>query len=85
MAPAYDLNPTLGTYQSLLINSSTNESNLQILLDSCKEYMINKEEAQAIIGEVMMGIGQWEAIAVKLGISKREIDMFQNIYKRNRL
>ena len=47
--------------------------------------MINKEEAQAIIGEVMMGIGQWEAIAVKLGISKREIDMFQNIYKRNRL
>ena len=47
--------------------------------------MINKEEAQAIIGEVMMGIGQWEAVAVKLGISKREIDMFQNIYKRNRL
>ena len=85
LAPAYDLNPTLGTYQSLLINSSTNESNLQILLDSCKEYMINKEEARAIIGEVMMGIGQWEAVAVKLGISKREIDMFQNIYKRNRL
>lgn len=83
LAPAYDMNPTLSEYQSLLINSSTNESNPQILLDSCEEYMIGKEEARTIIGEVMEGVSKWRTIAVNLGISKREIDMFTHVYNKS--
>jgi serine/threonine-protein kinase HipA len=77
------MNPTLSEYQSLLINSSTNESNPQILLDSCEEYMIGKEEARTIIGEVMEGVSKWRTIAVNLGISKREIDMFTHVYNKS--
>ncbi len=80
LSPAYDMNPTLSEYQSLLINSSTNESNLKILLESCEEYMISKDEAQNIIVEVMNGVSKWRIIAVCLGIGKREIDMFEQIY-----
>ena len=85
LAPAYDMNPTLSEYQSLLINSSTNESNLQILLDSSEEYMISREEALTIITEVLKGISKWQAIAVGLGISKREIDMFRHVYSKGLL
>jgi serine/threonine-protein kinase HipA len=80
LSPAYDMNPTLSEYQSLLINSSTNKSNLKILLESCEEYMISKDEAQKIIVEVMNGVSKWRTIAVCLGIGKREIDMFEQIY-----
>ena len=83
LSPAYDMNPTLCEYQSLLINSSTNESNLQILYDSCEEYMISKAEARTIIDEVVKGVNKWQRIAVGLGISKREIDMFRHVYERN--
>lgn len=82
LSPAYDMNPTLCEYQSLLINSSTNESNLQILYDSCEEYMISKTEARTIIDEVINGVSKWQSIAVGLGISKREIDMFRHVYDK---
>lgn len=85
LSPAYDMNPTLCKYQSLLINSSTNESNLQILYDSCEEYMISKAEARTIIDEVINGVSKWQSIAVGLGISKREIDMFRHVYDKNLL
>lgn len=84
LAPAYDMNPTLSEYQSLLINSSTNESNLQILLDSAEEYMISYNDARTIIEEVVDGVSKWRDIAVGLGISKREIDMFQHVYSKFR-
>lgn len=83
LSPAYDMNPTLSEYQSLLINSSTNEANLQILLDSCEEYMIGRDEAFAIIKDVVRGVAKWKDVAVGLGISKREIDIFAQVYNRS--
>ena len=52
LSPAYDMNPTLNEYQALLINSTTNHADLQVLLDSSEEYMIGKDEAVHIIEEV---------------------------------
>ncbi len=78
LAPAYDMNPTLNDYQSILINSTTNESNLQILLDSSEQYIINRNDAEKIIDEVVGSLQQWESLATRLGISKREIEMFQS-------
>ena len=80
LAPAYDLNPTLNTYQSLLINSSTNEANLDILLNSCEEYMIPKTDAKQIIESVIKGVSKWKAIATSLNISKREISILEKCF-----
>ena len=82
LSPAYDMNPTLNDYQALLINSSTNHADLQVLLDSSEEYMIGKEEGRRIIDEVKDGVSKWKAIAVRLGIAKREIDVFEFVYNR---
>ena len=56
------------------------KSELDILLDSCEEYMINHNDAEKIISEVKSAVAKWREVAVSLGIAKREIDMFEQIY-----
>ena len=79
MSPAYDMNPTLNEYQSLLITSTSNKADLHILLDACEEYMIGRKVAEGIIQEVVCAIKDWRSIAIRLGISKREMDMFTGV------
>jgi len=79
LSPAYDLNPTSNEYQSLLINSSTNKSDLNLLLGSSEEYMIGKEEASKIIQEVTNAIKGWQKMADSLGIAKREMELLGQI------
>lgn len=81
LAPAYDLNPTFNDHQSLLINATTNRSDLQLLLASSEEYMISKEEATRIIEEVKDGVSQWRSMATRIGIAKREMDLFAQVFE----
>ena len=79
LSPAYDMNPTTNEYQSLLITSSTNKSDLNLLLDASEEYMIGKEEAAKIIQEVTDSVKSWRRIATMLGIAKREMELLEQI------
>ena len=83
LSPAYDMNPTLNEYQALIINSKTNRADLQVLLDSSEEYMIGKEEVGRIINEVKDGVRHWKSIATRLGIAKREMDVFEQVYQHS--
>ena len=83
LSPAYDMNPTLNEHQALLINSTTNHADLQVLRDSSEEYMIGKDEAVHIIEEVKDGVKCWKSIATRLGIAKREMDVFEQVYQRS--
>ena len=78
LSPAYDMNPTTNEYQSLLITSSTNKSDLNLLLEASEEYMIGKEEAAKIIDEVTDAVKGWRRMAANLGIAKREMELFEN-------
>ena len=81
LSPAYDMNPTLNSHQSLLINSKTNVSDLSVLINSCDEYMLTAQIAKNIINEVVEAIKDWRNIATKIGISKREISLFENVFE----
>ena len=83
LSPAYDMNPTLNEYQSLLINESSNKADIHVLLDSCESYMIKKEDAENIIQEVQAAVSKWENLAIQLQIPGREIDMFKERFKLN--
>lgn len=76
LSPAYDINPTLQENQSLLINRSTNESDLNILLESADDYMLSKNKAVRIISEVKEAMKSWQTEARRIGIPIRDIDMF---------
>ena len=79
MSPAYDMNPTLNEYQSLLITPTSNKADLHILLDACEKYMIGRKVAEDIIQDVANVVKDWRSIAIRLGISKREMDMFTGV------
>lgn len=81
LSPAYDMNPTLNSHQNLLINSKTNVSDLSVLVNSCDEYMLTAQVAKNIINEVVEAIKDWRIIANKIGISKREISLFENVFE----
>lgn len=76
LSPAYDINPTLADNQSLLINWSTSESNLDTLLASAGEYMLSSDKAESIITEVKTAMKSWRTEARRLGLPQRDIDMF---------
>lgn len=83
LSPAYDMNPTLNEYQSLLINESSNKADIRTLLESCESYMIKKEVAENIIRQVQAAVAGWENLAVLLQIPAREVTMFKNRFKLN--
>ena len=85
LAPAYDMNPTLNEYQSLLINSYTNKSDLNELLNSCEEYMLQKQTGHEIIGEVLDAVKGWRRLATRLGIAKSEQERFSSVFDRQNL
>lgn len=82
LSPAFDMNPTLNEYQSLLITSTTNKADLGLLMEAAEEYMIGREEACEIINEVKEAVASWRGIATGLGIAKREIDLFGQVLDR---
>ena len=79
LSPAYDMNPTLNEYQSLLISATSNKADLGILLDACVDYMLNRKTVEHIVSEVINVVKEWRGLAVRLGISKREMDMFRGV------
>lgn len=79
LSPAYDMNPTLNEYQSLLISSTSNKADLGILLNACGDYILNRKTAEKIISEVIEAVKGWRGLATRLGISKREMDMFTGV------
>jgi serine/threonine-protein kinase HipA len=70
------MNPTLSRHQSLMISEESNESDVRLLLGACESYMLPRATAEQIITEVETAVSAWRELAVRLGISKREIDWF---------
>lgn len=79
LSPAYDMNPTLNEYQSLLISADSNKADLSILLDACEDYMINRKTAEKIVSEVVEAVKGWRELAIGLGLPKREMEMFAGV------
>lgn len=82
LSPAYDINPTLSDSQSLLINCNTNESDLNILLESSGDYLLSAKRAKDIINEVKIAMKSWRHEARKLPLPQRDIDMFASRFDK---
>ena len=50
--------------------------------DACEEYMIGRKVAEGIIREVVGAVKEWRSIAIRTGISKREMEMFADVLDR---
>jgi serine/threonine-protein kinase HipA len=69
----------LNEYQSLLISADSNNANLNVLLGACEDYMLNRKTAEKIVSEVIDAVKNWRELAIRLGLSKREMEMFAGV------
>ncbi len=75
-SPAYDLNPSDFSTQSLLISRDSNESSLDVLLDAAGDYMLSAGQAKQIIDEVCAAMTNARQVARQCGISDHEMARF---------
>ena len=76
LSPAYDINPTLNTSQSLLISSVSNQAAFSQLRAAAEDYLLTRETADAILAEVQAVLVDWSSLATHIGIPRREIAQF---------
>ena len=76
LSPAYDLNPTTRENQSLLINDSSDASDLSILLRSATDYFMTKDRAETVIREVIAAVADWRTTAAELRLPRRDAELF---------
>jgi len=75
-SPAYDLNPTNMTTQSLLINRDSNESSIAQLREAYADYLLMQDEAEQVIDKVQKAVGDWRKVATRCGIANAEQNRF---------
>ena len=68
LSPAYDINPGAKSHQCLLIDSYTEQSDINALLAASESYMLERTEATEIIEEVRATIKDWRKTATELQI-----------------
>ena len=49
------------------------------MLDAREDYMLNRKTAEKIISEVIEAVKEWRELVTRLGISKREMNMFAGV------
>ena len=76
LSPAYDINPTLNSTQSLLITSVSNQAAFSQLRAAAEDYLLTRETADAILAEVQAALVDWSTLAAQIGIPRREIAQF---------
>ena len=71
LSPAYDINPGAKSHQCLLIDSYTEQSDINVLLSASVYYMLERQEATEIIEAVHAAIKDWRNTATALQIPLR--------------
>ena len=76
LSPAYDINPGTKTHQCLLIDSNTEESDINALLSASENYMLERQAATEIIEEVRAVIKDWRKTATELQIPQKLLESY---------
>ena len=76
LSPAYDINPGTKSHQCLLIDSCTEQSDINALLSASENYMLERQEAAEIIEGVRAAIKDWRKIATELQIPIKQLSAY---------
>lgn len=76
LSPAYDINPGEKSYQCLLIDQYTEESDIKALLSACNNYMLEEQEASEIIEKVRTAIKDWRKTATALQVPTKILEPY---------
>lgn len=76
LSPAYDINPVEnGTGLKLNISEDDNALDLDLAMEVCEYFRLDREEALVIIDNIKSIVSKWREVAEKYGISKARQDI----------
>lgn len=82
LSPAYDINPTPnGVGLKLNISENDNALDLDLVRGVAPYFRLKENEANAIINSIQQNVGQWQQIAMDLGIPRNEMELMKNAFK----
>jgi serine/threonine-protein kinase HipA len=85
LSPAYDLNPVPTDIKPRILSTTISENDgtgsTELALEVSAYFSLNTQEASAMIGEVRSAVSHWRKIAVKLGLSTREIERMKSAFQ----
>ena len=81
LSPAYDINPTQnGTGLELNISEDDNALDLGLVREVAPYFRLKEKEVNSIINTIKKNVGQWQQIAMDLGIPRNEMELMQNAF-----
>ena len=82
LSPMFDVNPNPdGSALSLNIDDSSNAMDYDLAISVAPFFEINRDDASAIVKEMMESIASWSYFARSLGIGSREISMMGKCFR----
>ena len=81
LSPVYDINPIYnGRGLSLNIDEKDNSLSLDLALEVCEYFELNKIQAREIISRIQLSVQNWKSIAEKYGISRAEQELMRTAF-----
>jgi serine/threonine-protein kinase HipA len=85
LSPAYDINPTPIEIKPRILSTAIDFDNPSASIDTAlsviDEFRIKKNHANEIIQEVSAAVSQWQKIAVRYGLGKKEIERMASAFE----
>ena len=82
ISPAYDINPVeKGTGLSLNISEKDNALDFELALSVASYFRVEKMKGEKIVKTVKSGVGKWDKVAEKYGISRTERELMTNAFR----
>lgn len=88
LTPAYDLNPVPRSVKDRLLSTAINidedtTASIELAIDAADEFLLTRDEAKDIAGQVANGISSWRGLATRNGISANEVDRMESAFEHS--
>jgi serine/threonine-protein kinase HipA len=83
LSPAFDINPIpSSTGLSLNISEYSNALDLDLARAVAEKFRVNDKKRELIIDKITKAVGRWREVAMRLGISRSEMERMRNAFLR---
>jgi serine/threonine-protein kinase HipA len=83
LSPAFDINPIpSSTGLSLNISEHSNALDLDLARAVAEKFRVNDKKRELIIDKITKAVGRWREVAMRLGISRSEMERMRNAFLR---
>jgi serine/threonine-protein kinase HipA len=82
LSPAYDINPSIERQAlSLAINETESDCDVNIALEACRDYGLDRSEATAVIEQVRAAVAFWRREAGALNVPRSEQSLMSRAFE----